>query len=569
MSAIMPRRDRGRTRLSMTRLARRALPAVMLAAAASTAPELHAQWSRTYDQTYLPAQHNWVFREQYRVADRLFNAFDYGHAILYELLYTRPGAPAARLEQQEYDFITRKLLVRPPAVPLEEAAIEVRYAKLVPEAKMMFEWAHILHRQVYDVWADERIPPGEKDERIAELLHYYQTRGDLAFSTVPKSMDLMEGQPYSGAFREKYPKFNGLIWGYHWLQVGLYEPLIEGRNVDERQTGVLAAVSRFWQMLEAPPQSMPRVMPMTAAVAPTFAARYPEVAIIFDNLHAMHDVISDILASDAVPKDRKRAEILLAAERYRDSTSFAMTRDEWRAMALAMGAQNMGGVASGVILTELPEPTLPVGATHAEAMRAGGAGHEGHDAPQPPRPDTAAAGHEGHGARQPARPDSAAPGHEGHGAQRPASDTAAAHDHAAMHAAHHPPAAEDSAAVVEVMRRFRQALMAGDSASALALLHDDVRVLESGGIETREEYAGHHLPADMAFLQAIPGSSELVRLDIRGDVAWASSTSVQQGSFRDRPVNSRGAELMVLVRTPDGWRIAAVHWSSRNVRPAP
>jgi ketosteroid isomerase-like protein len=516
---------------------RRTIHAALLAAAiAAGARESHAQWSRTYEQTYFPAEHNWVFREQYRVADRLFNAFDYGHAILYELLLTQPSAPASRLEDREYDFITRKLLVRPPAVPLEEAAIEVRYAKLVPEAKMMFEWAHILHRQVYDVWADERLPLGEKDARIADLLRYYRTRGDLAFSTVPKSMELMEGQYYSGAFREKYPKFNGLIWGYHWLQIGLYEPLIEGANVDERQTGVLAAVSRFWQMLESPPQSMPRVMPMTAAVAPEFAARYPDVAIIFDNLHAMHDVISDILASPEVPKNRKRAEILLAAERYRDDTSFAMTRDEWRAMSLAMGAQNMGGVASGVILTDLPEPTLPVGATHAEAMRGGGAaGHEGHDAPSA-RPDSAAAA-----------------GHERHDMAGMGSDSASV----------------DSTAIVAVMRQFRDALIAGDSAAALALLHTDVRVLESGGTETREEYAAHHLPADMAFLQAIPGEQELVRLDIRGDVAWASSTSAQHGTFRDRPVNSRGAELMVLVRTPDGWRIAAVHWSSRNVRPAP
>jgi ketosteroid isomerase-like protein len=494
-----------------------------------------AQWSQTYEQTYLPASHNWVFREQYRVADRLFNAFDYGHAILYELLYTKPDAPASRLEEREYDFITKKLLVRPPAVPLEEGAIEIQYARLAPEAKSMFEWAHVLHRQAYDVWADERIPPGEKDARLAELLRYYQTRPDLAFSTVPKSMDLMEGQDYSGAFRERYPKFNGLIWGYHWLQVGLYEPLLLGANVDERQTGVLAAVSRFWQMLESPPASMPRVMPMTAAVSPAFATRYPDIAIIFDNLHAMHDVISDILASEKVPKARKRAEILLAAQRYRDDTSFAMTRDEWRAMSAAMGANNMGGVAAGVILTELPEPTIPVGATHAEAMRAGSGGHEGHDA-QPARPaqaDTAAAGHQHH----------AMPGTRG--------DAAMA----------------DSSAIAAVMRQFREALIAGDSAAAMALFDPAMHVLESGGIETREEYASHHLPADMAFLQAIPGSQELVRLDIRGDVAWAISRSTQQGTFRDRSVDSRGAELMVLVRTPAGWRIAAVHWSSRNVRP--
>ena len=28
------------------------------------------------------------------------------------------------------------------------------------------------------------------------------------------------------AFRSRNPKFNGLIWGYHWLQVGVYEPLL-------------------------------------------------------------------------------------------------------------------------------------------------------------------------------------------------------------------------------------------------------------------------------------------------------------------------------------------------------
>ncbi|MDQ3809174.1 MAG: hypothetical protein M3336_02675, partial [Chloroflexota bacterium] len=331
-----------------------------------------AQWSQVHDQFYYPAKHNWAFRKNYRTADRLFNAFDYGHAILYEELYTRPGAPAERLEEKQYDFITKKLLVKPPRVPLEEGAIEVAYAKIAPEAKMMFDWAHVLHRQIYDVWADERIPLAEKDAKIAELLRYYKSRPDVAFSSVPKSMELMEGQYYSSAFRERYPKFNGLIWAYHWLQIGLYEPLVTHGTLAERQTGVTAAVARFWQMLDDAPTNLPRLMPMTAAVAPEFAKRYPEAAIIFDNLHAMHDVISDILASPKVPKDKKRAEILKAAERYRDSTSFAMTEQEWQEMALMMGAQNMGGVAGGV-LTALPEPTVALGASHAEAMR-----HHGH-----------------------------------------------------------------------------------------------------------------------------------------------------------------------------------------------
>jgi hypothetical protein len=234
----------------------------------------------------------------------------------------------------------------------------------VPEAKIMFDWAHILHRQAYDIWADERIPLEQKDAQMAEVLAYYRSRPDIAFSLQPKSMELMDGQHYSLAFRERYPKFNGLIWAYHWLQVGLYEPLMAGRTTEERQALVRATVTRFGQMLERAPETMPYLMPMTAAVAPTFAARYPEIAIIFDNLHMMHDVVSDILASPAVPRDRKRAEILRAAALFRDSSSYITSVEEWRRMAVAMGVQNQGGPAVGFV-AELPTPTVPRGMSMA------------------------------------------------------------------------------------------------------------------------------------------------------------------------------------------------------------
>src|SRR5215208_5528108 len=158
-----------------------ALLAIALGLAARAAPAAAQDWRGPYEQFYLPASHNWAFRNGYAAADRLFNAFDYGHAILYELLYTRPGAPPSRLEGREFDFITRRLLVRPPRLPLEERAIEVEYAKLVPEAVEMFEWAHVLHRQLYDVLADERLTPARRDAEVARLLAYYRSRPDLAF----------------------------------------------------------------------------------------------------------------------------------------------------------------------------------------------------------------------------------------------------------------------------------------------------------------------------------------------------------------------------------------------------
>jgi hypothetical protein len=134
-----------------------------------------------------------------------------------------------------------------------------------------------------------------------------------------------------------------------------------GTNSAERQAGVRATVARFFRMLESPLQSLPYQMPMTAAVSPTFAARYPEAAIIFDNLHSMHDVVSDILANPSVPRDQKRAEILLAGRRFRDDSSYVMTVPAWLTMTAAMGVENMGGPAVG--FTEaLPTPTVTRGA---------------------------------------------------------------------------------------------------------------------------------------------------------------------------------------------------------------
>ncbi len=330
----------------MSRVAR--LAAVALACSAAWPPRaVDAQWVQTYEQFYLPASHNWAFRDTYRVPDRLFNAFDNAHNALVETLYGSPNAPAERLENDEYDFIVDKLLVSPPRLPLVEEAIAPTYAQLAPEAMMMFEWAHLLHRQIYDVYADEKIT--DKDAAIDELVRYYRSRPDIAFSTSPKSMALMESQAYSRAFREKYPKFNGLIWAYHWLQVALYEPLIWGRTSDERQAGVTAAVARFWSMLEDPPRRMPTMMPMTVAVAPEFTKRHPDAAAVFDNLHAMHDVVSDILVSPVVPRREKRAAILAALARYRDDTTEVMTVEEWREMSMETGLDNMGGAAVGIL----------------------------------------------------------------------------------------------------------------------------------------------------------------------------------------------------------------------------
>ena len=319
----------------------------LLAAASlalSIAPlTLASQTTAYYEQAYLPASHNWAFARAYRDADRLFNAFDYGHSILYETLWTRPSASRERLDVREYDFITRKLLVAPPNVPLDESAIGPGWTRVAPEIVAMFDWAHMLHRQVYDVIADDRISDSEKEARVAEVVAYYKSRPALALSSHAKDMDLMEGQPYSLAFRQRFPKFNGLIWSYHWLQMTVYDALLATPDRQGRALNVRAVTDRFREMINGDPRELPSMMPMTPAIAPLFTARFTEAAIIFDNLHSLHDVVSDIFANPSIAKGDKRKLLLTAAARYRDSTSNVTSVDEWKQMSLDMGLTEMGG----------------------------------------------------------------------------------------------------------------------------------------------------------------------------------------------------------------------------------
>jgi hypothetical protein len=304
-----------------------------------------ASAAASYDQTYLSASHNWAFRNQFPRVDALFNAFDYGHAKLYETLWSDPSANREVLDGRQFRFITGDLLRHPPGVPLDEGAIAPGWEKLAPEVAEMFDWAHMLHRQVYDVWTDDRITASQKDAKVAEVVRYYKSRRSLAFSSKPKDMSLMEGQPYSLTFRKRFPTYNGLIWSYHWLQMTLYEALLSSANPTQRRQNIEAVVARFWSLLDSAPASLPTAMPQSSEIAPIFTERYPEAAIIFDNLHSLHDVASDILADPAIPRGEKRRALIEAAARYRDDTSSVVSIDDWKSMAHAMDLAKMGGPA--------------------------------------------------------------------------------------------------------------------------------------------------------------------------------------------------------------------------------
>ena len=121
----------------------------------------------------------------------------------------------------------------------------------------------------------------------------------------------------------------------------------------------------------------------------------------------------------------------------------------------------------------------------------------------------------------------------------------------------------DSVTALALVERFHQALENGDSLAALDLLAADAVILENGGREDKAEYGRHHLPGDIAFAGAVPSRPGQRRVTVQGDAAWVTSISTTTGEYRGRKIDLQGAELIVLSREPQGWRIRAIHWSSR------
>lgn len=122
----------------------------------------------------------------------------------------------------------------------------------------------------------------------------------------------------------------------------------------------------------------------------------------------------------------------------------------------------------------------------------------------------------------------------------------------------------DSASVAALVGQFHAALKSGDSSFVMRLIAEDAVMLEGGTVETRALYVANHLPADIEFEQAVPVVRSPIRATVLGDAAWATCTYEMVGTFKGKPVNAVGTELMVLSKVPDGWRIRAISWTSRS-----
>ena len=270
-----------------------------------------SQFEQRDKRFYYRALWNFALREQLQELDIEFNGVDFGHSNLYENLLLTGAKDVDAIDTRARKETLQFIATRPRLNPNEEA-IAPTYMKLAWKAQNTFDEAHALHRATYDIYVSDL---KDKQRALAKVLAFYR---DSDYAITSKQLDhrRLDTLPYSNTFRRKFPLFNATIWAYHYLQVVVYDALGAAENLSAKQEAVEPILKTYHGYLENPPVEW-TFMPMTAELSPKFAADYPEIANIFDNLHMMHDTISDILSSDLFPTwEDKRKEIYRVAQNY-------------------------------------------------------------------------------------------------------------------------------------------------------------------------------------------------------------------------------------------------------------
>lgn len=313
----------------------------------------------TADAVYLlPAPYNFVFYDAHPRAARSFYAAHYTHFGAYEVLLRHadaPEGPMASFLERVRGYIATPPVFEPPA-----EIIAPYWSRLAFPTGQSMHWTHMLHSQLYDILADDRVTA--KREAGERAIAYYLSEADQAFSTRGYGHRFMEGGgPWAGTFRRAYREVNGILWAYHWHHAAVYEALMEP-DPSLRAAELDRVITVFEDSVL---NDLPETMPLTAEVAPRFSAMFPAAAHIFDNLHMMHDVVNDVMADPAYDAAAKGIEI----ERMRRLMRFE-GQDVVVAPGMAHDPDHAMSPGAMRVPTRLPDGRwLPQG--HPEARMAG------------------------------------------------------------------------------------------------------------------------------------------------------------------------------------------------------
>ena len=108
---------------------------------------------------------------------------------------------------------------------------------------------------------------------------------------------------------------------------------------------------------------------------------------------------------------------------------------------------------------------------------------------------------------------------------------------------------------------FHHAIKSNDPETARFLLSDDVLIFEGGVERSADEYASHHMLADMKYLATVESKVLEHRVDVVKDLAVSIMRSKVTGNYADKNIDYESLETMTLREINGQWKITHVHWS--------
>jgi ketosteroid isomerase-like protein len=121
----------------------------------------------------------------------------------------------------------------------------------------------------------------------------------------------------------------------------------------------------------------------------------------------------------------------------------------------------------------------------------------------------------------------------------------------------------DKEMIAKTLNDLETAIVENDSEKAGEILHDDVTILEGGGMETKSQYLSHHFHSDGKFLSAMNREEVSQEISVEGNMAWVTSKTKMTGTYSGREIDLSSLELAVLKKENGMWKVIALHWSSR------
>ncbi len=266
---------------------------------------LPARGERRGEVYRLRRPYNFAARRLYPALTRQLGAAPFVHTLPVQLLIDKPAEARERAADHDRRLAARirRQALDPPPLPPSEEILAPAWPRLAWRVSRAMEWTHVLHDQLLDILADDRVTG--KKAALDEAIAYYR-RDPLAITAAPLKVELMGAFPYSHQFHHAYPECMGIMMAYHWLQGIQYEAMLEPR--EKRAAAVDAALARFRQMLDNPPH----YFPLTHKSSPGFHRLLPEAGYIFDNLHMLHHLAQDVLITDQVRQKQPELRRILA-----------------------------------------------------------------------------------------------------------------------------------------------------------------------------------------------------------------------------------------------------------------